>query len=174
MPGLPDDGRVDVEALIVDRYLDALLAGDEGTRDGETGATDRAHDAVDPVTREAAHVLRRSLVRVHPSFQFEERLSVRLAVMAAGRGDGSRLGAVIPFHPLRRAQSDAGPAGDNPVGDDVTAASRDVPAGRRSAAVRPLLIGGAITSAALSLAGVAWVARRAVRTPTLAELDGML
>jgi hypothetical protein len=44
---------------------------------------------------------------------------------------------------------------------------------RRSPAVRPLLIGGAITSAALSLAGVAWVARRAVR-PTLAELEGML
>jgi hypothetical protein len=169
MPAIPHDSRVDVEALIVDRYLDALLAGA-----GEPGAASRDHNnTVDPIIREAADVLRRSLVRVHPSFHFEERLAARLSATASGHADASRPGAVVPFHPLRRGSLDDGNPGASPIADALAAAPREMTGARRSPAVRPLLIGGAITSAALSLAGVAWVARRAVR-PTLAELEGML
>ena len=101
-----EHGRVEVEALIVDRYLDTLLAGHDETGlaagHGGAAAADRDHDIIDPAVSAAAEVLRRSLVRVHPSFQFEERLSARLSAMTTDQGDASRLGALIPFRSVRR------------------------------------------------------------------------
>lgn len=173
-----DDGRVEVEALIVDRYLDTLLAGHDETGlaagHGRAAATDRDHDTIDPAVRAAADVLRRSLVRVHPSFQFEERLSARLSAMTTDQGDASRLGALIPFRSVRRGSKLDGFRTDQVAGGMEPAAPQEAPIARRSPAIRPLLIGGALTSAALSLAGVAWFARRTVRTPALAELEGIL
>jgi hypothetical protein len=169
MPAAPDGTPGDVEALVLDRYLDTLLSSGGG------GSEDPGHDldTFDPILRAAADVLRRSLVRVHPSFQFEERLAARLSAMAAADGGEARLGALIQFRPLPDVPRDRS-LGDGLDGHDGAMAPRESPAARRSAAVRPLLIGGALTSAALSLAGVAWVARRAVRTPALAELEGLL
>ena len=75
---MSDDPEVD--ALVADRYLDALLAAvDRHAADAPSDA------ALDPDVREAARVLRASLVRVHPSFRFEERLAGRLADLAASQ-----------------------------------------------------------------------------------------
>ena len=84
-PAADDDPRrmsddPEVDALVADRYLDALLAAvDRHADDAPSDAT------LDPDVREAARVLRASLVRVHPSFRFEERLAGRLAELAASQ-----------------------------------------------------------------------------------------
>jgi len=131
----------EVEALLTDLYLERVLSR-SGTDLGPADAD------LDPVLRHASDRLRRDLTRVHPSFRFEERLAVRLAEAAAAAqlpaaaGDGGRVvslptGAADPddgFDPLADPEDD-----------------------HREIAV-PLLIGGALTSAALSLAGAAFVA----------------
>src|SRR5256885_9955041 len=74
MPGRDPD----VDALRTDRYLDSLLAA------ADRHANDVPADAaIDEPLRHAAARLRRDLVRVHPSFRFEERLAARLASEAA-------------------------------------------------------------------------------------------
>lgn len=166
--GLPERGRVDVEALVADRYLDDLLSA------ADRRATDVPADAaLHPELREAARILRRSLVRVHPSFRFEERLSARLAELAAvqsrpiGRATGGD-----PRIPPRFARPAGLPESATLAADPLLGAilageldpANEVAAdieGRPAAAHRPLLVGGAITSAAISLVGVAWVAWRA-------------
>ena len=85
------------DALLTDLYLDALLAGavlDAAAGGGTSDPTGR----LDPAARQAADRLRRDLVRVHPSFRFEERLATRLAeaavamrVAVAAGGEGGRL-----------------------------------------------------------------------------------
>jgi len=131
----------DVDALRTDRYLDSLLA-----------AADRhAHDvpadaAIDEPLRRAAARLRRDLVRVHPSFRFEERLAARLASEAAATQLAPAAGAegTITAIPVTL---------DGEPNDDE--------------GFRPLLIGGALTSAALSIAGAAYVAWRRARPSRL-------
>jgi hypothetical protein len=141
-PGRPSlDGA---EAILADRYLESLLEA------AERHAVDVPADpALDPALRATARRLRDEVVRAHPSFRFEERLGRRLAE-AAGR---SRLAAaagaedgVLPF------RVDGRLAGLEAAG---------APGGRpRPAVARPLVIGGALTSAALSLAGACLVAWR--------------
>jgi hypothetical protein len=176
-PRLPDRDAAQVDALVADRYLDALLAA------GDRRADDAPADAaLAPDLRHAARVLRRSLVRVHPSFRFEERLATRLADLAATQS-GSALaaaggGTVIQF-PAVSAISAArlgGPAGvisaaGDPLLDAILRGDLDPTDGaatERSAAGpvdrRPMIVGGAaITSAAISIVGVAIVAWRASR-----------
>lgn len=141
-----DRDALSADALLTDLYLDALLAGAVLDRDGDPLAT--IGDDLDPAVRRAADRLRRDLARVHPSFRFEERLATRLAEAAtAMRGPGTAGGArVIPI------RSRSLPDMPRFEVDDDRADGRD-----RS---RPLLIGGALTSAALSLAGAAFVAWR--------------
>jgi hypothetical protein len=177
-PLLPDRDRADVEALIADRYLDALLAA------GDRHAADAPTDPLlDPELRDAVRVLRRSLVRVHPSFRFEERLAGRLAELAATQGGPLAAGeaeatpgsAIIPFPAASAGLEAADPllaailAGELDPADE---AALDLES-RLAAARRPLLVGGAITSAAISLVGVAWVAWRASR-PASRPADGAL
>lgn len=130
---------VEIEALVTDRYLDALLAAAEcRTPDAP------ADPALDPVLRSAAIRLRDELVRVHPSFRFEERLARRLAEAAAGMRLATAVGGegtILPF------------PGAAPEGADTA----------RPNPRRPLLVGGAVTSAALGLAGAAFVAWRRTR-----------
>jgi hypothetical protein len=182
---------IEVEALVTDRYLEALLQA------AEHGAPDAPSDpALDPALRSAALRLRDELVRVHPSFRFEERLARRLAEAAAGLRLAATSGGdatVIPF-PAR-------PFGDANLADelanpdlaallgapddapDTAAGYGGAPAGYAASAAdgagtgvryagsaaarppvhRPLLVGGAVTSAALSLAGAAFVAWRLTR-----------
>ncbi|HEY4634899.1 MAG TPA: hypothetical protein VIH00_13365, partial [Candidatus Limnocylindrales bacterium] len=59
----------DEAAIVTDHYLESLLAA------GERRAVDVPSDALlHPALRAAARALRRDMVRVHPSFRFEERL----------------------------------------------------------------------------------------------------
>jgi hypothetical protein len=154
----------EVEALLADRYLDALLAA------VERHADDTPSDAgLDPDIREAARVLRASLVRVHPSFRFEERLARRLADLAGTRARPAHAaggGATqLDFPGASRAVLEADPLVEVILAGDLDPADADAmdraihPPGPR----RPLIVGGAITSAAISLVGVAYVAWRASR-----------
>jgi hypothetical protein len=177
-PGRDDEP---VDALVADRYLDALLAAKVGSSApvraphaiGPAAADDDASrtGSLDPALAEAARVLRRSLVRVHPSFRFEERLAGRLQDLAAAQSGRAAVAAggtrVIPFPGATAAQD---PRAHDPLlpailaGDldptDEAALERAAPGGIDR---RPLLVGGALTSAALSIVGVAWVAWRASR-----------
>jgi hypothetical protein len=142
----------EVEALLTDRYLERVLARATG------GPSNGPVDALlNPVLRDAADQLRRDLVRVHPSFRFEERLASRLAEAAAALRMPAAVGAesgVVPIGVLGGAslEGDDGDEGAYPF-DDGELDRRELS--------RPLLIGGALTSAAISLAGAAWVAWRA-------------
>lgn len=156
--GARDGGEI--EALITDMYLDSLLAG---IRDQEIGALGPLTDRLEPSVRLAAARLGRDLVRFHPSFQFEERLARRLADHAATLGipiaaDGATLIALD----TRRTIPLSGGTGRQSAVDGQPLAPLD----ERLDRVRPLLIGGALTSAALSLAGAAFMAWRRTRPGT--------
>jgi hypothetical protein len=136
------DGH-EVEALVTDRYLEALLAA-------HARGADRSPVARDPddTVRRTADRLARDLPRFHPSFLFEEALAARLASHAMRMRLPAAAGAeglVIPL-PMGDPLSDLG---DGQVGVGPAGYGR-----------RPLIIGGALTSAALSLAGAAYVAWR--------------
>jgi hypothetical protein len=165
---------VEIEALVTDRYLDALLAA------AERRAPDAPADpSLDPALRRAALRLRDELVRVHPSFRFEERLARRLAEAAAGMRLAAAAGgegAIMPFPAAARDPLAGDPlaegalAGDPRAGDPLAEGALagdplagDVRGGARTFPRRPLLVGGAVTSAALSLAGAAFVAWRLTR-----------
>jgi hypothetical protein len=152
------------DALLTDLYLDALLAG----------ASDPAAGHLDPAARRAAERLRHDLVRVHPSFRFEERLATRLAEAAVAmrvRVAVGGEGRVVSFPRIAPAELDPGllslaaadRAADAPsdgrAGPRLAPDAPEADVARRVAA-RPLLIGGALTSAALSIAGAAFVAWR--------------
>ncbi len=172
VPRLPDRDTGQVDALVADRYLDALLAA------GDRRADDTPADAaMGPELRGAARVLRRSLVRVHPSFRFEERLAARLADLAAAQARPALVaaggGSLIPFPVGRPAALEGGRCAgvDDPLLDAVLRGDldpADEAAMERAAGTpvdrRPLIVGGTvITSAALSIVGVAIMAWRASR-----------
>ena len=154
------------DALLTDLYLDAILAGRSLRGDDDAaqpGADAPAGGRLDPAIRAASERLRRDLVRVHPSFRFEERLATRLAEAAAELRIPTAVGAeghVVPFRaPFGAAGTPASGAAPSTALDDLLA---DPSEDRRDLS-RPLLIGGALTSAALSLAGAALVAWRRTR-----------
>lgn len=119
----------EIEAFVVDRYLESLLSRHPAAIDG-----------VPPDLATTAQRLAATLPRYHPSFRFEEALAARLAAVAA--------------------RIDAGEPIDFPIAPTLTPDPAD-----RVALGRPVVIGGVLTSAALSLAGAAWVAWRRGRTP---------
>jgi hypothetical protein len=145
-PGTPGAlEALEVEALVVDRYLDGLLAA------AERRAADAPADAaLDPALRAAALRLRDEVVRVHPSFR-EERLARRLAAAAAAmRLAPAAGGEVAPMPPVPELAAFGGEPAD----------PADPASGRPPGAPHPLLVGGAVTSALLSIAGAAFVAWR--------------
>jgi hypothetical protein len=131
----------DVDALVTDRYLETLLAAHARGADAAPSATE-----ADPAIRQAMASLARDLPRFHPSFRFEEALADRLAATAARR---------------RSATSEIPTLTILPDGAIRIAA----PVELRPVIGRPMWIGGAITSAALSLAGAAFLAWRFRRPP---------
>jgi hypothetical protein len=136
------DGH-EVEALVTDRYLEALLAAH--ARGADRGPTPRDPD---DALRRTADRLARDLPRFHPSFLFEEALAARLGSVAARMRMPAAAGAEGLIVPL-------------PVGDPLTELGEpDTNDGGAGSGRRPLIIGGALTSAALSLAGAAYVAWR--------------
>ena len=133
---------LEVDALVTDRYLEALL-GSRGSAAAGIPATFALTGPADQI-RSAADRLSRDLPRLHPSFLFEEALAARLAEVAARLRLPAAAGVegfVVPL-PVRVSADDDDPA-DGRVGFG-----------------RPWLVGGALTSAALSLAGAAYVAWR--------------
>lgn len=146
----------DVDALVTDRYLDALLAAhDRGGFDAPSQAE------LDPFVRSAALRLSADLTRVHPSFRFEERLAARLADLAsrtviaraAGESVGVAAGPIVAH--------DGAPALGRLDQFDLLGMARDAAAGGQGR--RPLIIGGTLASAAISIAGAAIVAWRLSR-----------
>ena len=144
---------IDVDALVTDRYLEVLLAAHARGVDAGPSPADPRRDI-----RLAADRLARELPRFHPSFRFEEALAARLAEVAvrmrlpaAAGAEGFSESVIVPIRPV------PGP-GPMIVADGE-------PDAERSGFGRPLLIGGALTSAALSLAGAAYVAWRLNRPP---------
>ena len=131
----------DVDALVTDRYLETLLAAH--ARGADAGP---APMEADPVLRGTMARLARDLPRFHPSFRFEEALADRLAAAA------NRMRAPTPEVPTLTILPD----GATRIGP---------PTELRPAIGRPLWIGGALTSAALSLAGAAYLAWRFRRPP---------
>jgi hypothetical protein len=133
---------------------------------------------IDPDLIEAARILRGALVRVHPSFRFEERLAARLDAAA---GDLSRA-AVADGDPLR--DNGAATFGRDPIlfpgaaaleeiaaadmallGDGALPVRRAaLPVGFPARLPRRAIIGGAIASG-VSLAGAAILATRWRRRP---------
>jgi hypothetical protein len=144
---LVDRDAAAADALLTDLYLDAVLAGavlDPSLR-GASGSGFAA--GLDPLARSAADRLRNELTRVHPSFRFEERLATRLAEAAVAMRLPAAAGAegrIVEFRTPTHV-AEAARAGADPIPRDLA---------------RPLLIGGALTSAALSIAGAALVAWR--------------
>lgn len=141
----------EVDALVADRYLESILAAHgRGADRGPTPAFTR----LDPRVRLAIERLASDLPRLHPSFRFEEALASRLSDAAARmhRPVDDVSDDVI----LRLADS-----GTLSTGALADRADREtVFADPRLSVGRPLLIGGALTSAALSIAGAAYVAWR--------------
>jgi hypothetical protein len=160
----------EVDALRTDRYLESLLAAADRRADDVP-----ADIALDEAVRDVAARLQRGLVRVHPSFRFEERLAGRLAGAAASMrlapaaGAESEIGIINTGAVRAAAASGAtnGPDGSSfdPLGDE--------PDEEADEGLRPLLIGGALTSAALSLAGAAFVAWRRSRPESRATRSPM-
>ena len=129
----------DNEAFIVDRYLESLLAR-------------RPADVSDlpPQLRTTAAALVDALPRYHPSFRFEESLAARLAGSSSAVDAADAAGQLIPF-----------PATPTTPAAPPTALVDLRPGSMR----RPTVIGGVLTSAAISLAGAAYVAWRRSRPP---------
>ena len=136
------DGH-EVEALVTDRYLEALLAAH--ARGADRGPSPRDPD---DALRRTADRLARDLPRFHPSFVFEEALAARLGSIASRMRMPAAAGAeglIVPL-PLDDPRTELG--------------DMDADGGQGGSGRRPLIIGGALTSAALSLAGAAYVAWR--------------
>ena len=129
----------EIEAFVVDRYLESLLARDPADAAGVPDGMERA-----------ARYLAESLPRYHPSFRFEEALAGRLAAVAGRIAGGEVVDLPVPAH---RTATEAR------LGFDA-----------RGSLVRPVVIGGVVTSAALSLVGavVAWRRTRTVHPMTRA------
>jgi hypothetical protein len=101
-------------------------------------ATDLPHEF-----RATAAALTAGLPRYHPSFRFEEALAARLAAATPRLSPADAASELIPFP---RALVTTAPDG-------------------RPVAIRPAVIGGVLTSAAISLAGAAFMAWRRSRPP---------
>jgi hypothetical protein len=148
----PETGEID--ALVTDGYLDSLLAARERRALDSPSVVE-----LDPDVRLAAARLAETAARVHPSFRFEERLAARLA-------DAARRMTLAPAVGLEDLPGGSiSTIGADPAGsalDPVDPLDLLDPA-RPEEIVgipRPLIIGGTLASAALSIAGAALVAWR--------------
>lgn len=144
-----DRGGDEIDAFVTDRYLDSLLAA-------HARGVDRGPTPADPeaAIRRTADRLASDLTRLHPSFRFEEALAARLVDAAIRMRRAGGIDAASFVVPL---------PGDEPWTDRFDADDRNR---RLAVARRPVLIGGALTSVALSVAGAVYVAWRRNRNPT--------
>lgn len=147
----------DRDARRTERYLDGLLSAERRAADVP------ADTDLDPAVQLAARRLRSDLMRVHPSFRFEEALSLRLSLGAArlraglpveASEDSAHAPAEITLLPI--ASTFAAPG----VGQHRSASLSARPP-------RPLLVGGVgVASAALSIGAVYVAWRWSHQSPT--------
>ena len=148
----------EIEALVTDRYLDALLAGPDqalpAAPPGRRRRLGRPIGSIDDAVRLVSGRLANDLPRFHPSFRFEERLAIQLAEAAAAMRLPVAAGSERDVHavPTAIATLERDPLAA-PLDDDDGL-------GDGAAVARPILIGGAVAASALSLAGAAWLAWR--------------
>ena len=152
----------EIEALVTDRYLESLLTlGLGDTARASLGETIAAR--LQPQVRLASDRLTRDAPRYHPSFRFEERVALNLAGIAASmrvQEAAGGEGTVVPIG-LRPNPRDT----IDPRADLLFDGPLDERPDRR-----PLLIGGALVTAAV--AGVAPAGPAAAETyPDPVPLD---
>ena len=152
-------GGASRDARRTERYLDGLMEGEE------RGAQEVPMDLdLDPAVLFAARELRAGLIRVHPSFRFEEGLAARLA-RSGGAEPGTFAAELTPTQSsiaLFHAPSVESP----PTTLDGPATPRRLSLTSRPS--RPLVVGGVgVASAAISIGAVyvAWRWSRASQTP---------
>lgn len=152
----------EIEALVTDRYLDALLAGPDAhlpaVQPARQRRLGRPGASIDDAVRLVSGRLAEDLPRFHPSFRFEERLALQLAEVAAamrlpGGGGAHRAAERQPAGPTAITRLEPDPLAA-PFDDEEAADLGD------GAGTRPILIGGAVAASAISLAGAAWLAWR--------------
>ena len=153
----------EIEALVTDRYLDALLAGPDARLPAAAPARrrrlGRPVGSIDDAVRVVSGRLAEDLPRFHPSFRFEERLALQLAEVAAAMRLPGAAGAdrapdsKDPAAPAAIVRLEPDPLAP-PLDDEADPGLGD------GAVARPILIGGAVAASALSLAGAAWLAWR--------------
>ena len=167
------------DARRTERYLDGLMEA------GERGVADVPMDVdIDPAIVLAARQLRADLIRVHPSFRFEEGLAARLARTARRMKAGLPAAepaeqmlvrtAPAPIAPFRAPDvaASAGPASAELAAAHDRIATPDAGLRRLSALAtrtsRPFIVGGVgVASAAISIGAVyvAWRWSRTSQTP---------
>ena len=173
-PPLPDRDRAGVEALVADRYLDALLGRRRPPcrrRPGRRVARPRSFARPRAALRRTARP-RASLVPVRgaPRGAARRQLAAAQARPVAAAGGGAGV-SVLAFRPARgpaprtRCSTRSSRATSTPRTTRRRTARRRARAAPRGDRAR-CIVGGAITSAAISLVGVAWVAWRATHPPT--------
>jgi hypothetical protein len=159
MPG----GRT-TDARRTEIYLDGLMEAEE------RGASSAPMDLdLDPAILFAARELRAGLVRVHPSFRFEEGLATRLS-HAAGRIDGRSGRRVAGLRPaglvaFTGAVAGVEGAGVAPIAIGSVVHSRRLT--RPAMPSRPFVVGGVGVASAISIGAVyvAWRWSRASQPP---------
>jgi hypothetical protein len=151
----------EIEALVTDRYLDALLAGPDAhvapVAPARRRRLGRPGGGIDDAVRLVSGRLAEDLPRFHPSFRFEERLALQLAEVAAtmrlpGGAGAQRAPGREPTEPTAIPRLEPDPLAA-PVDDDEAGLGDGI-------ATRPILIRGAVAASAISLAGAAWLAWR--------------
>jgi hypothetical protein len=154
----------DEEALRTDAYLDRIIA----TR-GQSLMDVPTEVRPDAAVADAASLLRRALVRFHPSFRFEERLAARLAAVAEQDRGADRTGrgalVALPVNREVQAADRSGQPSDPsaPAGPSVRSGTGTAPSSGGDGRSR-LLLSGAIASG-VSIAGAALYAWRRSRPP---------
>ena len=155
-----------VDALRSDAYVESLLASAERRAPAVPTDVD-----LDPEVGATARLLQSTLVRVHPSFRFEERLAGRLADVAAAMRRDAAMAQGVPANALVSAGAGDGsvlafPGHASPIDGSVEGSLRDL-----GVAARPVVAWASAGAIAASLVARLPVPATAVRPdsgPTIA------
>lgn len=157
------------DARRTERYLDGLMEAEE------RGVAEVPMDLdLDPAVLFAARELRAGLIRVHPSFRFEEGLAARLGKIGGatqdGRGEPPAPAPVAPFRVpgVAAPAAPAVPTGRIAARDGLATPSAPRRLSLAARPSRPLVVGGVgVASAAISIGAVyvAWRWSRTSHTP---------
>ncbi len=152
-------GHDDSDALRTERFVNDLMADGHGPAEAPLADASAGHAEGDAQIQLAARALRANLIRVHPSFRFEEGLAERLAAAAAAAATEPGTLTAFPAETVVSiADRDTAGTGTSRRAILPAVAFLRIPevASRPS---RPLIVGGVgVASAAISIGAVyvAW------------------